>query len=286
MKRAILMSMVIGITFSTAYAQYDDMYFVPSKKSVEQASASYGMPRNTYYAGSNRSVDDYNRPHAEAYRLRGDSVWKYMPADSTADFQLTRNMSRWDGYTPAECYWQGYNQGRSDEWSANTWHSPWYYTTYYPWYDRWYDPWYYDRWTWNIGYWYRPWYSYPYWGGYFHTSWYYTPYAWRWGGGNLASSTYARNGNRGTISRYGNSHGSFSGSRTTSPSATSSRRSTTGILNDNRSGNFGGTRSGYTPQTGSGNFGGSRSSGTMGGSLGGGSRSGGSSGGVRMGGRR
>ena len=115
-------------------AQDDDMYFVPSKKSSATVtntnrygnSGSYNRPRDTYYSGSNRSIDEYNR--------RGGSYYQVIPGDTTAndiinfsavegvypdstiqdDYALTREMSRWDGYEPESSYWEGYADGRRD----------------------------------------------------------------------------------------------------------------------------------------------------------------------------
>jgi hypothetical protein len=85
--------------------------------------------------------------------------------DSLLDFKATREMARWDGYTPSDAYWEGYSQG--SKYARVIWHSPWYYSSYYPWYDSWYwDPWYYDPWyysSWHYG-WYDPWYYGGYWG--------------------------------------------------------------------------------------------------------------------------
>ncbi len=192
MKKLILLSILLTSMPFSMLAQVDDMYFVPTKKNVAKSKESYGMPHDTYYSGSHRSVDDYNRRYqgGSSYQvISGDSTMQdvitFSPVegvypDSTAvgtdDFQLTKKMTRWDGYTPTDAYWEGYDRGRSDEWSSNLWHSPWYYSSYYPWYDPWYyDRWYYDPWyysSWHYG-WYDPWYYRPYryyswgWGGYY-----------------------------------------------------------------------------------------------------------------------
>ena len=215
MKKLFYLSIML-IAFPVAMlAQDDDMYFVPSKKNVEHERPSYGVTVTTTHSGSWRDVDEYNR--------RGESYYEVLPADtgdivsfapvegvypdSIGDFQLTRKMSRWDGYEPAADYWAGYSQGINDSWRS--WHSPWYYSSYYPWYDFWYDPWLYDPWySWHYS-WYDPWYSW-HWGGYYsswyyYRPWYYTSYG--WGGG------YAHNWDRGVRGSYRNvSHGTY-GSR-------------------------------------------------------------------------
>ena len=72
MKKLILLTLVSAFSLSLA-AQDDDMYFVPTKENVAKEAKKYGMPQNTYYSGSNRSVDDYNRRAQFSY-----------PVDSTA----------------------------------------------------------------------------------------------------------------------------------------------------------------------------------------------------------
>lgn len=249
----------------------DDMYFVPSKANIAKEAETYGMPKDTYYAGSSRTVDDYNRrvwssvtPVDSAGNdiidfsaVRGvypDST--YIEEAGQDDYKYTRRMSRFEGYTPSEAYWDGYRDGR--------WSSPWHYSSWYSWYD--YDPWY-----WNYPYyhtWYTPWYYgayYPWRYAYYGYSWYYPHH---YPGGHhqytprpVRRTTYSSGrsfGERpGGRSSYGNTR-SFG-----SPSSTSSRSS----------GSFGGS------------FGGSRSGG--GGSFGGGSGGGRSaSGGRTFGGRR
>jgi len=238
-------------------AQDDDMYFVPTKENVAKEVKSWGMPKDTYYSGSNRSVDDYNRATAPA-DAPGNDVIDFSaqrgvyPGDTVGvseDYQLTRRMSRFDDYSPSEAYWDGYRDGR--------WSSPWYYSAYYPWYDVWYDPWYYGGY---YGY-YRPWgwgvsvswhYPYRYYG------WHSPRYYYR-GGRHYAHRSY-RPVNHRPANLGGRSFGGYRGNSTTS------RGSFGGV----RGGSFGGTRSG-----GGGSFGGGRSGG--GGMGGGRSASGGRS---------
>lgn len=310
----------------------DDMYFVPTKKAVEKQKMTYGVPQNTYYAGSNRSVDDYNRRTqvGHFYNVTADSTANDVidfdgqqgvyPDSVQQDFQLTREMSRWDGYEPNLSYWDGYADGRRD----GAWHSPWFYNSLYPWYDTyWYDPWYMDRWYlyhdiygpwywgWNYygyGYyssWYNPWYY-----GYGYYAPYYPGYAVTTGttgtqnhgrinydgprgASNGRSTAYSGGrfgGSRmGTTNRNSATSGSLgsrnSGTRTAGTTTTTAGRTT------NAYGNFGGNRSrtattssdtrSYTPTTSSSS---SSSSGSFGGSSGG--SYGGSSGGGSFGGSR
>ena len=60
MKKFILLTVVAALPL-TLMAQDDDMYFVPSKENVAKEAKTYGMPKNVYYSGSDRSVDEYNR---------------------------------------------------------------------------------------------------------------------------------------------------------------------------------------------------------------------------------
>ena len=120
-------------------AQDDDLYFVPKKKaSVEVVTDNYGLPKDTYYEGSNRSVDEYNRRMKSSYtEIAGDSSkvdvidfngqkGVYPDSLKNGDFELTKKMTRFDDYvlTDNEAFWAGYRKGVND-WG---WHSPWYYT--------------------------------------------------------------------------------------------------------------------------------------------------------------
>ena len=283
MKKWILLSAMLGAVALSTHAQDDDMYFVPTKKNVASERATYGIPTDTYYSGSQRSVDEYNRRWASSYEVlppdTGDIISfagvEGIYPDSLGDFSLTQRMTRFDGYEPSAAYWAGYSRGYSDSWG---WHSPWYYS-YYPWYDWYYDPWYYDSWYWGGWYgWYGPWYR-GYYGWY--DPWYYGGYYYG-GGGSLAHSPGTAN--HGRVTTAGPS--GFASGRTRSFSAGtfgSSRSlgsSTAGIGNDggtrstvgtgtrsvtrtnttstysNSNGNFGGS---YTNSSSSSSFGNSRS---------------------------
>ena len=317
MKKWILLSVMLGAFSLSSLAQDDDMYFVPTKKNVARDRATYGIPADTYYSGSMRSVDEYNRRWASSYEVlpvdTGDIISfagvEGVYPDSLGDFSLTQRMTRFDGYEPSAAYWAGYSRGYSDSWG---WHSPWFYS-YYPWYDWYYDPWYYDSWYWGGWYgWYGPWYS-PWYRGYYS---YYDP--WYYSGGGVTYAHYnPGTENHGRISGAGstgfasgrtrtyssgtfgssrslgtsvaNRSGAYGGSRTSTSAATSTRTrtstpnySTNNIPTySNSNGNFGGSYSNSS----SGSFGGSRSSGGGGGggsvSSGGG---GGGGGGSRSGG--
>ena len=314
MNNRIFVSLLLGALPLTMMAQDDDMYFVPSKKSHERVAPHRDAPRPrpTYYSGSNRSVDEYNRRgFGSSYQVvsndtTGNDIIQfsaergvYPDSTMTEDFALTRQMARYDDYDVDLAYREGYRDGTTD-----SWHSPWFYSSYYPWYDSsywyWNDPWYYRRYGWYYSWydpwyydWYRPYGYYSYYGPYYYGGGY-----WRGGGGR--SSLFARNGNTGTINRSGRSHGYFTGSSRAS-SASSARATQRATYNNNavrsnsgnfsrstsNSGNFSRSttnsssynRSSSTSSSSSGSF--SRSSG--GGSFGGSSGGGGSRGGGSIG---
>ena len=298
MKNKLFLSFILGAMPLAMMAQDDDMYFVPTKKNVEKEMANYGIPRSTYYSGSNRSVDDYNR-------RGGGSYYQIIPTDTTGndiidfsaergvypdstvaaeDFALTRQMERYDGYEPDAAYREGYRDGRRDSWG---WHSPWFYSSYYPWYDSywyWNDPWYYRHYGW-YGSWYDPWYYDYYWyrpygwyGGYYS---YYRPYRYYGGGGYYSGGAskarrYERivqSSPRGISNGRTTTHssGTFGGSSVRNRTIVRSNgysQGNTGV-STNSYGNFGSNRSmGSSSSSSSGSFGTSRSSSS--GSFGGG----------------
>lgn len=259
MKKWLLLLIAFGLMPWGVMAQDDDdMYFVPSKKSASKPARSTvttvpgktgsvggtnATTRDTYYSGSNRDVDEYNRRGSSYYQMPvvpADSVLGsdiisfsgeqgvYPDSVIVGDYGLTQQMSRWDGYEPSESYWAGYAAGSND-----AWHSPWYYTSYYPWYDSWYYPWRYNYYGWYGG-WYDPWYSwydpwyynrwygyYGYYGYYgFYDPFYYGP------GHNVGRPLQANNSiGLGTMNRYGRTHGKGTGFRGGSSNDTGYRNS-------------------------------------------------------------
>ena len=311
MKKWFILSVMLGAFSLSGFAQDDDMYFVPSKQNVEREKATYGIPTDTYYSGSLRSVDEYNRRWSSNYEVlpvdTGDIVSfaavEGVYPDSVGDFTLTKRMSRWDGYEPSAAYLAGYSRGYADSWG---WHSPWFYSSYYPWYSPWYDPWYdfwYDPWYYGgyygyygyygLGY---PWYSSWGWGGYYGPYYNYYPYYVSWGGGhsvNLSTENHGRisgTGSRGITT--GRTHTYTAGTFGSSRSVGTNR--TTGGYGGSRSTNVGRTTTDTRTRTtaspsysnSNGNFGGSRSdAGSFGGSRSsGGSVSSGGGGGGSFGG--
>lgn len=166
MKRLVLLSFLSVTTLGGAMAQ-DDLYFTPTKKNVERSAAQYGMPRDTYYSGSQRGVDDYNRrggSHVQPIDSLGNDIINFdgvrgtYPDSLSDDYQYTRRMSRFDDYAWSDTYWSGYDAGRRDAWGL---YDPWFYD---PWYTGYgYYGWYYSPWR-HYG-WYDPWYGGHWWNG-------------------------------------------------------------------------------------------------------------------------
>ena len=182
MKRPLILLALVAAMPLTMNAQ-DDMYFVPTKKNVEKAKKVYGMPKDTYYSGSNRSIDDYNRRNrTECWEGELSNGSQVVAIDSLGneiaavnvkkkksrrdslmtddDYACTRRMARWDGYECSNAYWQGYNDGRFNRWYGwSAYWDPWYYSSWYTPYSFWYDPWYTGYYGWYSGY-YHPFYDY------------------------------------------------------------------------------------------------------------------------------
>lgn len=303
MRTHILASLAVMALPIAAEAQ-DDLYFVPTKKNVEASTADYGMPRQTYYSGSRRSIDEYNRrpmqrSHVETIDSAGNRVTTYTDGDiidfdgamgvypdsaaiDTAfsvspedDYSCTRRMSRFDDYAWQDAYRDGYYAGRAS--SSWYWNDPWYWDYPYYGYSSWYwgSPYAYS-WYWNDPWYWGGWYGHHhhYWGG---------PSYIVAGGGHGGMRTGVRRGSfRGTRGSSSTRSGSFGSRRigTGYSGGTSRSSSFGGSRSSSGTNTFSGTRSSSFGSSGSGSFGGSRS----GGSFGGGSRGGGFGGGGSRGG--
>lgn len=210
MRKYILSVLLLALIAPVNVVAQDDLYFTPTKKSVEEGkkarraikqaedAGTYG----TYYSGINKTDDEYNRRNKRdgftPYKINEEtlyspdsiasdviefSVGEDMVADSFRvdtvykyvildddDYQYSRRLSRFDDFY----WWRGY-YGPS-YWSRPIgWYTGWYGPWYDPWYAGWYDPWYtgwYD--PWYAG-WYDPWYD----------PWYYGYYPGWWAGGPL-----------------------------------------------------------------------------------------------------
>ena len=286
MKKLFLFLAFAGVMPLSALGQ-DDVYFTPAK-SVSKNSRENSP---TYYRGSNRSVDEYNRRgRLKSYyqkigtdslgndivtyqRMSGvspDSIYidtAYVYPGSASfddDYAYTRRMSRWDGF-----------------------YDPWFYGAYRwgSWYNAWYDPWYYGYSGWyGWGY---PYYGYGWSDPYYYGRRYYAGVSggttgWRSWGGPGSNRDYSNgsgivsNNSRytgGTTSRS-RSNRSF-GSRDTYPSSSTMQNNSVFNAPSRSAGSFGGgSFGGGMPSGGmsSGSFGGGHSAPAGGGSFGNGRR--------------
>ena len=96
MKKNVFLAAVIMSLPLFVNAQSDDVYFTPKKSSVEKIanrSANKDESRTTYYSGSNRDVDEYNR--------RGNSWTHYQQMG--VDGKGRKVMSLRKGYGWSSC---------------------------------------------------------------------------------------------------------------------------------------------------------------------------------------
>ena len=286
MKKLFLFLAFAGVMPLSALGQ-DDVYFTPAK-SVSKNSRENSP---TYYRGSNRSVDEYNRRgRLKSYyqkigtdslgndivtyqRMSGvspDSIYidtAYVYPGSASfddDYAYTRRMSRWDGF-----------------------YDPWFYGAYRwgSWYNAWYDPWYYGYSGWyGWGY---PYYGYGWSDPYYYGRRYYAGVSggttgWRsWGGPGSNRDYFNGSGIVSNNSRYtggttsrSRSNRSF-GSRDTYPSSSTMQNNSVFNAPSRSAGSFGGgSFGGGMPSGGmsSGSFGGGHSAPAGGGSFGNGRR--------------
>ncbi len=188
--KQLFMFVVLFCAMPISGVAQDDLYFSPKKKA--QVSASTQQP--TYYVGSNRDVDEYNRrgkywshtqkigsdeqgndiiQFQQGNGVYPDSVYvdttfveKYCNGSADDDFAYSRRLSRWDGYYSPWFYDYAY----SPYYWRSAWYNPWYYAGFYdPWYAGyygyygWYGPYAWGGWRWP-GY-YGGWGWPGYWGG-------------------------------------------------------------------------------------------------------------------------
>lgn len=280
MEKSVFLAALIIATPVSLMAQ-DDLYFSPGKSNAESKAGNVVLEKPTYYCGSDRDVDEYNR-HGKfsSYYQKigedslgndiiefhvGDGSYSEAVQSDTAcyydddDFVYSRRLSHFDCWYG--CYWPC----RYGYWS------PWRYR--WGWYDPWYD------WCWGYGYW--GWYDWYYgWGYPYYHSWWGRPIVAYRGGHTGTLGYYDRNygrrpaGNTGTA----RSSGSAAKRNTNSNAGYGTRRSATRNYN-NSSYNINRNTGSYSNSRGS-SFGGNRGGSFGGGSFGGGSR-GGHSGGRR-----
>lgn len=225
MKKIVLLSLMLGMVSTGAFAQ-DDIYFIPTKKDKKEVRQNRPAQTVERYYGSRRDVDEYNR-HGK-FRSQYDVIGSdstsniigydyynpsnsasYYDGDSYDDYAYSRRISRFDDF-----YWR--NPFYWDMWYGSPyWYSSvyWYGSPYWyggwGWYDPWYNPWYYSGW-------YRPYYGWG-WGG-----WYAPVYrptvayngGWRYAGtnnhgyynGRLSNNDFARRNNLSRRSYNNNSY--------------------------------------------------------------------------------
>ena len=209
-KKITLLTAIASLAFAPSlWAQDDDMYFVPRKKTAEEkaqeAKAKTERMRHyvgdTYYIGSNRNVDEYNRRSLKSSVVDvtrdsaaavsdiidfqiGDGRYPdsvavdtvvdysiYNPDEYTDDdYVYSRRIGRWYAYGDPWYRHHWYN----DPWYWNYYgfYDPWvysycysgYYNPYY--WGAWYGGWYWDEPWWYGGGWYGPdyWYGHGYYG--------------------------------------------------------------------------------------------------------------------------
>lgn len=267
MKRFFLLTAILSFASATLFAQ-NDMYFTPKKKTAEEKAAeakrkaeleAYRQAHtvgNTFYIGSNRNVDEYNRrrhtgsdyavagndsvasdiidftPGTGVYPdsiivMMNDSIDQAQQAkrrgnDSYNDYSYDEDDFTYSRqmnrfYGYAGPYWGPWNR---------FYYSPayrhWVYDSLFMWdYDPWiygfYDPWYYG----NYG-WYDPWYY-----GGFGYGYHFYPHYWggtiHVGGGNAGSYR----GGPGAVTgshNHGYSHRAGSGTRNSAGTRRSNSR--------------------------------------------------------------
>lgn len=278
MNRQVMALALLLLIPAAAFSQ-DDIYFVPSEEHHPAAYAETVAPApvnaETYYSGSTRDVDEYNRrgTYVQQIDSAGNDIIDFdgsmgVYPDSACDYECTRQMSRFDDYDWAGSYWAGYADGRWDSW---WWNDPWYYGSWY--YGSWYYPWGYAGWY------YRPWGYYSWYPHhyYWHVGSYYRPYH---GITGTSNHGFVSRGQRTTVN---NGFRGYRGNRNTVTN--SGNRTPIRNFSGNRGNNTNTTVTRQPSFSGSNSFGSVRSGGGFSGSRGGGfSGSRGGSGG--FGGRR
>ena len=245
MKKLVLLSVLFGALPISMMAQ-DDLYFTPKKsdktvKSTPTPKVESEAP--TYYSGSNRNIDEYNRRGkfgSYFEKIGTDSLGNDIIEFHSSAEDVTDTLAVYPGtkveYDVDDDYYYSRRMSRFDDFY---WYDPWFRGPYY----GWHSPWWYSRWGW-----YDPWYySYGYnglygWYGWYdwydpyYYSWYGwgSPYRWGWyGGWSYSRPLYVIN----SRSRTGNT-----GSRRVDWGNTSSRINNTTTSRGSNSRGFGHSR--------------------------------------------
>ena len=97
------LAMLLAVSFAipVSVAAQDDMYFVPSESADAPVSEVAEEPAPTYYIGSQRDVDEYNRQGTYVQQIdsAGNDIIDFdgtvgVYPDSLRDYECTRQMSR------------------------------------------------------------------------------------------------------------------------------------------------------------------------------------------------
>ena len=182
MKKINIFSVLIALIPFTVMAQDDDLYFIPKKAVRHQITSSSFGERSSYYAGSSRNIDEYNRRgvyHKTTQNVGSDSI-----GNDIIDFDREEGVypdSSYIGKTRKKYSKTRRNRDYYDEDDyiysrrVSRFYDPWFfgYYGYYP----------YSRWGWDL---YDPWYGgyAGYWRGYYspwYDDWYYPYYGYGWG---------------------------------------------------------------------------------------------------------
>lgn len=303
MKRIIFILVLVGAIPLSLLAQDDDMYYVPGKsQQSDKSDRQNESEQPTYYCGSDRDVDEYNRRgRVRSYYQKigsdslgndiiefhegdgtygssgmNDTVYVYPGSeqyydDSDFDYTYSRYLGRFDGfygwYDPYfSFYWRGPYWWGYDYY----WYDPLYYGYYSPWYwYGWHSPYYYGWHGWHG---WRPSYYYSYSRPTGTTN--HSTGSWHSSGRRTSGFSGYRGSYRNTSSSFGNRNNGYR-----RPSGnTNSRFGFGGQRRTNNSSTVSrpASRPQSTPSSVTrGSFGGSRGGGSFGGSRGGGGRSGG-----------
>ena len=197
MKKSTMVLMLLTLAACGVNAQNDDMYFVPKKKSVKQATPRYEDDRQpAYYVGSSRDVDEYNR-HSRlhsSYQVieHNDSVGNDIISFDGAGEGYPDTVSS-DSLTVMKSRRHRASRDKYDDDYALCRRMQMF--------DGFYDPWLYGY----VGY-YDPFYA-PYWtvgwgGLYYYSYW----NGWGWPGYVAGPAVAVRRGHTGTLGYYDRSN--------------------------------------------------------------------------------
>lgn len=178
-RKMYLLMAILAVPFAT-FAQNDDMYFVSSKKKVQEKNVASSSSRKAktaspwddaeevdYHSGSLRDVDEYNRrggtQRQVMARLQGDTLY----VDSPDSLQEKEYLLRYEeNYAVDEPYNDDYYfSTRLSRYHGFYHYDPFMWDVCFGWYDPWYDPW------------------YGFYGPYYRHGWF-SWYSWGWGWGH------------------------------------------------------------------------------------------------------